>query len=68
MPLMNAMKSNKQMTRRRGAVLIYVVVLLTLLTAHLHLGGGLRAFLLIKSEMQRTADVTVRGYMKRSTA
>jgi len=64
MPLMNAMKSNRQMIRPRGAVLIYVVVLLTLLTAICTLAVDYGHVQLIKSEMQRTADVTARGYME----
>ena len=50
--------------RNRGSVLLYVVVMLTLFTAVCSLAVDFGRVQIIKTEMQRTADMTARGYME----
>jgi putative Tad-like protein involved in Flp pilus assembly len=50
--------------RRRGSILLLLVLLLVMFTAIASLAVDYGHVQLVKSEMQRTADATARGYME----
>jgi Putative Tad-like Flp pilus-assembly len=62
---MNSLTPNKKLRsrRRNGAVLAFLVLLLVMFAAVTSLAVDYGRVQLIKSEMQRTADATARGYM-----